>query len=138
MNDAYFGKSPNNAIEGYPKMYRYEDIDHAPAIDEWGSIIRYNTPSIRVHLSTYNVIKKTLKGKWISLGYGDKKFVLDKARKRFAHETKEAALISFIRRKETQIKIVERQLERAKIAFNIGANMLKKMKEEKENGVLQF
>ncbi len=53
---------------------------------------------------SYSVVKRTLKGVWISLGWGSKdKFILNGARKRWAYPTKEEALESFRIRKRRQI-----------------------------------
>jgi len=50
------------------------------------------------------IIKKTPKGVWVSLGYDDKKFILDDARKRWAYPSIKEALESFRIRKERQIR----------------------------------
>ena len=62
-----------------------------------------------IHCETFMIIKKTPKGCWISYR-GKKKFVLDEGRKKYAHSTKENALISFKFRKKKQIKILASQL----------------------------
>ena len=57
------------------------------------------------------VIRVTPSGVWVN-DYGRKRFVLNGAKKKFAHPTKELALASFIARKERQITILTAQFER--------------------------
>jgi hypothetical protein len=82
----YFNIYPQTVtkeIEGH--YYRYDDYENA-------------------RCSAYKVVKKTLHGVWISLGYGEKdKFILDHARRRWAYPTMKDALNSFRIRKERQI-----------------------------------
>ena len=60
--------------------------------------------SIRIIIEQHNVLKKTPRGKWVSMPYPKKKrFVLDDGVKRFAHETKEGALHALGKRKQIQI-----------------------------------
>jgi hypothetical protein len=94
-----------------------------------------------IELETYLVLKRTECGVWIQNGNGvhyvngnfipNKKFILEKhgydntrTVKRFAWPTKEEALISYIKRKEKQIWLLENQLERAK-QYLFKANELK-------------
>lgn len=107
MNDIYY-----RYIDGY-----LED-DNYP----WMEVVR---------LEQFPVIKRTECGVWIQMNNGGlfingkyqckKKFILEqfgygktKTNKRFAWPTKEEALISYIKRKEKQIWLLENQLERAK------------------------
>lgn len=82
------------------KMYRYSDT---------GAVLR---------MDTFEVIRTTPRGKVINM-YGKDRFVLNDSRKRFAHETKELALASFIARKHRQISILSHQLDIAKKALNL-------------------
>lgn len=75
------------------------------------------TNGIYVYRTEYIVEKHTSKGVWIN-DFGHRRFVLNSARKRFAHPTKEEALESFRARKKRQIKILTRQLERARAALS--------------------
>ena len=84
------------------KMYRYSDT---------GAVL---------HMYTFEVIRTTPRGKVIS-EYGKDRFVLNDSRKRFAHETKEDALASFIARKNRQISILSCQLDTAKKALNLAS-----------------
>lgn len=100
--------------EAPEKVYRYEEVVYGYG-DEWGNS---SWACVRVELRTYNITKRTPKGYWISYSWGGKfKFVLANAKKKFAHQTLEAAAESFIRRKERQIGILKGQLERAETAL---------------------
>lgn len=61
----------------------------------------------------YPVTRRTPKGAWIG-----GKFVKLNARKKYACETLEDAIESFIARKEKQVKILTAQLETAKLALS--------------------
>lgn len=102
-------------------LYRYFDQDFGLAF--WGHKPELPRPR------EFRVVKRTKQGAWISQGFwGEPKFVRLTARKKWACETKEAALESFIARKNRQIRILKAQLERAQdnLAAAKGA--------EKENG----
>jgi hypothetical protein len=66
---------------------------------------------------SYRVMKKTLRGVWIYLGYQDKKFILNHARRRWAYPDKEDALNSFKIRKERQIMHSNDSIEKANQAL---------------------
>lgn len=89
-------------------MYRYADI-----------VFR---DSIAIQLLQFKIIKYTKCGKWIN-HYGINKFVLNGARKRFAYETKELALQSFIMRKSRQCIIYKARLVDAEKAYEIAKHM---------------
>lgn len=67
-------------------------------------------------LKEYLIIKETPKGNWIREhgNYGKPKFCLKGEGKRFAHETKELALKSFICRKQRQYQINKGLMKSAK------------------------
>ena len=94
------------------KAYRYEDVTYASG-DEYD--VSFRTV---VELREYDVTKTTKHGFWIE-GAFFKRFVKTKARKKFAHLTKEDALISFRARKLRQAFILERQLDRVRHALRI-------------------
>jgi hypothetical protein len=99
--------------------YRYDDRTYV-CIDEWGEA--YGSGDTSVECRSYPLLKKTTKGAWI----GDKiykKWVSNTSKKRFAYPTKEEALKSFILRKKRQINILEKRLDRAKIAINLAQTM---------------
>jgi hypothetical protein len=65
-----------------------------------------------LQLRQYKVLKFTNKGLWIDR-YGSKKFILTKARRRFAHATYEEALEAYIKRRRRQASLLYAQLERS-------------------------
>jgi hypothetical protein len=96
--------------------YRYEEQRYAPSLDEYDRPMGRGT--IQLHLREYAVIKTTPKGVWLeSQQYrftrgviSDRRFVLREARKRFACPTKEEALVSFLARKNRQLRILKSQI----------------------------
>jgi hypothetical protein len=60
----------------------------------------------------FTVTRVTPKGKWID-AHGERKFILNDARKRYACETLELAVESFKARKRRQIALLAAQLRRA-------------------------
>ena len=95
------------------KAYRYKDTLYSWGDNGWAFV--------RVHLEEFNVIKETPKGIWIQGKFGGRKhFILLTARKKYACLSKEDAKVSFIARKERQIRILESQLNHAKDALRQG------------------
>lgn len=103
--------------------YRYEDHRYA-SLTEWDEI---SSVSVQVDEQTYKVAKVTPKGVWLSIGFGDRRFVLLDARKRFAHPTKEEALQSLKARKEAQMRILRTRLGYAERAVNLVDRELAKL-----------
>jgi hypothetical protein len=100
-------------------LYRYDYITTTSN----SAILDLHTVDLSLHI--YNIIKMTPKGKWIK--YHNKKgrkFVLNNTRKKFACETTEEALNSFIARKQKQIMIVTNQLKDIKNALNKAMKMV--------------
>ncbi len=97
------------------KMYRYVDTLYSTGGgDDYSSSSVY----VKVVLLTYNIVRLTPKGAWVSGFPGDKpRFVLNSARKRFACPTKEEAMTSFVARKNRQIRILTSQLQYVKEAL---------------------
>lgn len=77
--------------------------------------------AMRLYLDSYPVIKTTPCGCWIDRGYGYKKFVNLNSRKKWAHESIEDAMQSFIARKESQVAILRHQLLKAESALLLQA-----------------
>lgn len=92
-------------------LYRCESIIYAAPLDEFDRSSGEGRLELRE--IKFQIIKRTPKGAWIDI-YGDKKFVNLTARKKFACETIDKALESFIARKERQISILESQTRYAK------------------------
>jgi hypothetical protein len=66
--------------------------------DEWYryEVSNYYDGSFSINLYRFTVLKKTLKGVWLKMPYGEKdKFVLNIARKRYAYPTIDLAWNSF-------------------------------------------
>jgi hypothetical protein len=83
-------------------------------------MFRYNNGSPNLDLEAFKVVRETPKGKWVENPYSTKhRFIRNNGRKRFAHETREAALESFKRRKICQIRILKTQLRTAEESFLI-------------------
>lgn len=72
----------------------------------------YGTSYSQLYAYEYPILKVTRCGKWIR-AKGERKFVLDTSRKRFAHETLELALESFRARRQRQISILKARLAAA-------------------------
>lgn len=94
--------------------YRYEEVRYSAGVDEFDNPL--GKGHLELHLRELPVIKTTPKGVWIelyghSIRYDSKRFVLLNARKRYACPTKEAALESFIARKQRQERILKSQLD---------------------------
>jgi len=58
---------------------------------------------VYLELTAYRIVRKTAAGAWIDV-HGESKFVLDGNGKRWAYESQEWALNSFIKRKQWQIR----------------------------------
>lgn len=98
------------------KAYRYEDVRYVGP--EEGDI-----GYLEVVLREYDVVKTTPKGYWVELGFGNKRFVLKTARKRFALLNKTDALISFKARKTRQRSIYMARLNDCEEALAIADSM---------------
>lgn len=85
-------------------------------------LYRYDDPAgpermgAKAYLSIFRIDSHTPKGYWIC---GKKRFVLIKARKKFAYESIEAAKESYRRRKFRQVRILEAKLESAQLCKTI-------------------
>lgn len=96
--------------------YRYQETHYAPPYDyEWGDW--RGEGSTEIHLHEFTVVKHTPKGVWLTAGYGDRRFVLKDAYKRFACPTKEEAFESFLARKKREIKIYKARIASAERAL---------------------
>jgi hypothetical protein len=97
--------------------YRLEVVTYSH-LDEWENVY-FDRP--QVSWREYEVVKTTPKGVWVTLTYfGEKRFILRDAKKRFACPTKAEAKESFIFRKKRHIKILTAQLKEAQEALRVG------------------
>jgi hypothetical protein len=106
--------------------YRYESRFYVSlSDDDYQSVNNLFGTSCEVAFEEYEVFKKTAKGVWVQdkYGCGYKKFILNKAKKRFAYPTKKQALESFIKRKQSQLKHLERGLRDTNYALQIALSM---------------
>jgi len=121
------------------KFYRYDIVNYATT-DEFGDLVKPLFPNPKVSLTTYDLIKETPKGHWIGFGGPDwldstlnwKRWVSKTSRKRFAHPTKEQALISFIKRQEAKIRILKNQTLNSEVALGKAQHMLLKLEENEK------
>lgn len=95
-------------------VYRFEDVRYASLLDEYENQI--GRGRVVVEERKYEVSRTTDKGFWIAQFGITFRFVRADARKKFAHESRDDALKSFIARKTRQISILSHQLEDAKLA----------------------
>ena len=83
-------------------------------------------PNITIYTASYPVISKTPCGVWIDttyyMGSYSKRFINNSWRKRWACATVEEALLSFIARKECQIRKLKSQLQSAEDFFVAAEN----------------
>lgn len=114
-------------------MYRYEDVQYAAMLDEFENQVGVSRPELR--LFTYPIKSRTPKGVWLDMGFGDRKFILLTARKRYACPTREEALASFVARKERQADILGSQLARVQTVLEIAKCLLDPNYEPKDFGV---
>ena len=94
-------------------MYRYEDVMYASMLDEYDEPL--GPGRLSIVLREYSIIKRTPKGTWIYTG--NRRFVLNEGRKRFALPTKELAMESFLARKRRQLSIHRHAVARAEKAI---------------------
>ena len=100
--------------------YRYVETMRSSGLDESGLIA--GSPDVRIDVEAYPVLRRTPKGVWIRYALQEK-FILDTAKKKFAHSTPELALESFIARKTRQIKLLESQMSKARRALQLAEDL---------------
>jgi hypothetical protein len=61
--------------------------------------------------------------------FGKDRFVRNKGKKRFAHETREAAKASYLYRKHYQIRILKERLQNAEMYYLAGGGKFEDLKE---------
>ena len=103
-------------------FYRYEAVEYG-TIGYDGEYVESIYPCPKVVLREYDLLKETPKGYWISAG----KWVSKKGRKRFAYPTQKEAIINFIKRNESRVKILSRQVHSCETQIELASFMLKSM-----------
>lgn len=105
---------------------QFEDSGAPPERVAWWRVDSYRYDrGVRVYVERLTVERETACGVWLGAlpPYG--RFVLRAARKRYACPTEVEAFESFVARKEKQIRILERQLEHARLALKEGQRLLR-------------
>lgn len=126
MDMSKYLKEDSEHEEAGEVFHRYDDLKYAAMLDEFDMPMGAGTHAL-VH-TTYRVIKRTPKGAWIDLGWGDKRFVLLTARKRYALPTQAEALESFIMRKSRQEDIYNNRAASARNAQRLAFKEFRKLK----------
>ena len=106
--DFPWGQPPPNT----DVLWRIDDKYYSVVIDP--DMDRYGTSGPYIEARWYEVKKRTPKGAWI-----DNRFVLLTARKTYACNTIDEALVSFIARKTRQHTIYQTRANKAKRALDI-------------------
>jgi len=106
------------------KFYRYRAVQYAD-IDMFGEFSSSSFLNPSIVLDTYNLVKETPKGYWIAYGgvtgnlTGEKRWISKTSRKRYAYPSKEEAMVNFIKRTESRINILQKQVDFCKSALSI-------------------
>ncbi len=98
-------------------FYRYEiKIGGSPVDpnDPW----RFGT-DLFVYVKEFPVIRRTPCGVWLRVGLAGEKWTNTTCRKRYAHETKEAALEAFLARRRKQRCILHDQIKVCRKALRV-------------------
>ena len=92
-----------------PGLYRYSDMNYG----DYGDI------EVKVELSKFPIVKETSCGVWILYPFSKlgRRWVSNRARKRFAYPTEMEALKNFKARKAKQIRILKFRLRYAQEAL---------------------
>lgn len=102
--------------------YRYEDyLEGSGGFDVHGDY-QPGPSRVRVHIVTFEVVKKTPKGAWVKHpseldGSMQTYFIADRWFKKYANPTQEGARFDFIARKRYLIAVQERRIRDARVAI---------------------
>jgi len=107
----------------------YRVTDYLTAYyDPWGEDWEQDGPStVNLRVARLPVLKHTLKGVWL-MADQDKRFVRRVANRRYACPTLDEAFVSFIARKDRQIRIYDARLVKAKEARHLARIEMDKLK----------
>ncbi|TPJ51625.1 MULTISPECIES: hypothetical protein [unclassified Mesorhizobium] len=92
------------------------DLYESRADDGWYRYEDSASNRTSIHLSRYRVLRETPKGVWLD-DYGQGRFVLNGAGKRWAYPTIEQARESFLIRKRRQVQHLKHYLAHAEIVL---------------------
>lgn len=100
------------------KLYRYVETYEPlePSLCFNSNSNNHIEYSVKIHLQEFDVLRETKCGVWIESN-GIEKFVNLNKHKKFALETKEEAMESFILRKKAQVRILSTQLKKTQEAL---------------------
>ncbi len=106
-----------------PTWFRYEARHYAPVLDEYG--FARGSGRLEIAERVFERVRCTPKGVWLVEVWGPyrsgtKRFVRLDARKQYASPSREQALQAFLERKRAQVRILERRLDQARIALEVG------------------
>lgn len=113
------------------KAYRYEKYCNDETLRDWD-----NNSNVRVRLKEFTVLKETPKGYWIDTGNKSKKWVGKDSKSPFAVLSIEQALENFVLRQQRSIRIMQHQIEFAKLGIACAKQHQEKVKKEKEHNEL--
>lgn len=102
-----------------------DDDDNEVKYKAIGKVYRYTNYREEVRKNVYNIISETKCGYWIDVDHRPK-WIGKNSYKGFARTDEEAALISFIARKNKQIRILENQMEDTETALRKAKSILLK------------
>ncbi len=97
--------------------YRYQETHYRYWDPEQECHVGPVTTSVKLY--QFPVLKITPKGARLA----DGRFVLKNANKRYACPTKEEAMVSFLARKEKQLKILQNQITNVQSAIYVAKNL---------------
>ena len=101
--------------------YRFDDRLVSAGVDEFDNPL--GPPQVHIYVSKLRVLKHTPKGVWLDLGFGDRRFVLDAARRKYACPSFEEARTSFNARKARQVKLLQIQIAHVMRATELAASL---------------
>jgi hypothetical protein len=91
-------------------LYRYEAKRYSVVID--ADADRYGVSAPELQLLRFAVTKVTKCGFWID-GWGERRWVSNSSRKRYAHPTAEEAMAAYVERKKAYVRHCRARLARA-------------------------
>jgi len=122
------------------EFYRYTWQTYAE-IDWDGDYVRPNFPNPKLNVSTYEMVRETPKGYWISpKGFNSyknfHKWISKTSRRRYAYPTQEEALNNFILRTSKRVEILAWELDCCKIAVDMAKSISAKEIKTEEKCIL--
>tara|TARA_R110000868_G_scaffold202172_2_gene449694 strand:- start:959 stop:1324 length:366 start_codon:yes stop_codon:yes gene_type:complete len=104
------------------KFYRYK-AEQPTSIDIDGEVYVSKLSNPKMVCQEYDIVKETPKGYWIGWGDTKYKFILKVSKKKYAYPTKEGAMVNYIKRTESRIKILTSQLDFAKASLGVANDL---------------